>query len=118
MTPPHSVTEDNRPFIRSHWRGYIENKLHSFVIMASQFCLSLLLSNEITLLDGTFRSVPSGFYQVIKSIKTTLHYTLLVTCNNDSGCSKWVVYSCCLHFVFRKVRNSVSKDYIRTEMLT
>lgn len=68
-TPPLSTDKSGRIFIQSLWKGPLTRprqlpQIEGYAIFATHFFLSMLLMNTLTLIDGTFKCVPVGFYQV------------------------------------------------------
>jgi len=60
-----AFTDDNRPFLRSFWSGYLGLSYHKYLIWGSPTLTSILKLNDLILIDGTFRVVPSPFHQLL-----------------------------------------------------
>lgn len=62
---PHSHFEDGTPFWRRTWSGEINSKPVSYIIWSSAVSLSIIGESKKFLIDGTFRTSPSNFRQLL-----------------------------------------------------
>ncbi|EPZ32240.1 hypothetical protein O9G_004215 [Rozella allomycis CSF55] len=63
--PPYSICPEGRQIFRRYWSGDVKGELHKILLWASDEMLGLLRLNSHTFIDGTFRSSPLPFKQLV-----------------------------------------------------